>query len=101
MKPVSPAWMTKVLLGVRRHCAPFSKYQASGPGCVWAGVPITVEASTLSIYRAKYFLDGGIGSGPITATRSPLEGLQPAGAILNSQAFPNDITTVSVDVFLA
>jgi hypothetical protein len=91
---VSPACATVIPSGVSRHCVPVNKYQASGPECRWT-VVFMPGVKTASMYHAVYFLSGFIGSGPMSATRSPPDGCQSAAAIEWSHTLSNASTTVA------
>ena len=65
----SPMRATVIPSGVSKHCAPDTKYQASGPECRCMAA-LMPGVKTASMYRAVYCLPALIGSGPIVAILS-------------------------------
>ena len=90
---LSPARPIILPSGVSTHSSPAVVYYASGPG--WRCTGVVVPGVVIpSIYWAVYFSPGFTISGPISATRTPPDGLQSASPIVNNQIFPSASTTL-------
>src|SRR5207302_654212 len=89
----SPVRATVIASGVSKHCAPDTKYQPSGPECRCTAA-FMPGVKTASMYRAVYCLPAVIDSGPMAATRSPLNARHSESAMVWTQTYSNDSTTV-------
>src|SRR6266404_4065243 len=84
----------KVAVRSLQQVSPANIYQASGPPCRCAAA-VMPGVKTASMYCAECFSPALIASGPISATRFPLEGgLRPGSSMVINHILPNDSTTV-------